>query len=109
MPHGILDVVAEHPQEQHVAGQMKYVAVEEHVGDQRRPLGTMARPSTGTRACGAEDVTAEQLARHDREARDRASLRPLTSRGSTSTLTAISPTVTYWKGMDRSGLSSAAE
>ena len=39
MPHGVLDVVAEHPQEQHVGEQVQDVAVQEHVGDQRRAFG----------------------------------------------------------------------
>ncbi len=38
VPHGVLDVVAELPQEQHVAGEMEHVGVEEHVGEQRCAL-----------------------------------------------------------------------
>ena len=37
MPHGVLDVVAEHPQEQHVADQVKDRSVQEDVGDERQP------------------------------------------------------------------------
>ena len=35
MPERVLDIVAEHPQEQHVAAEMKDVAVQEGVGDDR--------------------------------------------------------------------------
>ena len=48
VPHGVLDVVAEHPQEQHVADEMQNVAVEEHVGEQRqlaRRSADLHRPS----------------------------------------------------------------
>ena len=38
VPHGVLDVVAEHPQEQHVAEQMDPAAVQEHVADQGEAL-----------------------------------------------------------------------
>ena len=33
MADGVLDIVAEHPQEQHVAGQMHEIAVQEGIGD----------------------------------------------------------------------------
>ena len=67
MPHGIFDVVAEHPQEQHVAGQVKHVAVEEHVGEQRRPLGS-CRP----------------LTRHHADVRGTSGVPPNNSRGVTA-------------------------
>ena len=35
----VLDVVGEHPQEDHVAGEVPEVAVEEGVGDERQPVG----------------------------------------------------------------------
>src|SRR5262245_5913263 len=35
MAHGILDIVAEHPKEQHVAEEMNPAAVQEHVGEKR--------------------------------------------------------------------------
>ena len=38
MPHCVLDVVAEHPQKQHVADEMEHVRMEEHVGEERRAL-----------------------------------------------------------------------
>ena len=41
MAHGVLDIVAEHPEEQHVAEQMDPAAVQEHVGDQREALRHM--------------------------------------------------------------------
>ena len=41
MPHGVLDVVAEHPQEQHVGEQVQDVAVQELVGDERQPFGDL--------------------------------------------------------------------
>ena len=36
MSHGVLDIVAEHPEEQHVAEEVKQRAVEEDVGDERQ-------------------------------------------------------------------------
>ena len=36
--HGVLDVVAEHPQEHHVRCQMDHVRVQEHVGEKRQRL-----------------------------------------------------------------------
>ena len=39
MPHGVLDVVAEHPQEDHVAEKVQGGAVQEHAGDERQRLG----------------------------------------------------------------------
>ena len=41
VPHGVLDVVAEHPKEQHVGEQVQDVAVQELVGDQRRAFGNL--------------------------------------------------------------------
>ena len=39
----VLDVVGEHPQEDHVAEEVPEVAVEEGVGDERQQPGTAAR------------------------------------------------------------------
>jgi hypothetical protein len=36
MPHRVLDIVAEDPQEQHVAAQVQPAAVQEHRGDERQ-------------------------------------------------------------------------
>ena len=36
--HGVLDVVAEHPQEQHVGAEVEDIAMQEHVGEQRVAL-----------------------------------------------------------------------
>ena len=38
MPHGVFDIVAEHPQEGHVANQVDPSAMQEHVGDERQAL-----------------------------------------------------------------------
>src|SRR5262249_5512659 len=43
MAHGVLDIVAEHPEEQHVAKQVNPASVQEHVGDQGEALGHQER------------------------------------------------------------------
>ena len=66
----VLDVVAEHPQEQHVSDQVKDVEMEEHVGEERHPLWngeTVQRPEGGA----ADVLDGDQLVGNDSEARDR--------------------------------------
>ena len=41
-PHGVLDVVAEDPQEEHVAAEVQQAGVGEHAGEDRRPRGDAA-------------------------------------------------------------------
>src|SRR5215218_7558633 len=38
MPHGVLDVVAEDPEEEHVAADVEPTAVEEHRGQERKEV-----------------------------------------------------------------------
>ena len=70
VPHGVLDIVAEHPKEQHVAEQMKDVGVEEHVGEQRRRLADVEAVHRHP-VLRRQEVAAEQLARRYPEARHR--------------------------------------
>ena len=44
MPHGVLDVVAEDPEEQHVAEDVERGAVQEKAGRQGHPLGHERQP-----------------------------------------------------------------
>ncbi len=56
VPHRVLDIVAEHPEEQHVSDQMQPAAVQEHVGDERhlfRQRAIAAREPRTERRCPA--------------------------------------------------------
>ena len=63
MPHGVLDVVAEHPQEQHIGEQVDDVAVQELIGDQRQALRASAPVSSGIGDGPADQMDLEQLGR----------------------------------------------
>ena len=68
MSHGVLDVVAEHPQEHHVRREMDHVGMQEHVGDERQRLWNgqgVERPAHGL----GDGVRLQELGRDDREAR----------------------------------------
>ena len=103
--HGVLDVVAEHPQEQHVGGEVQDVAMQEHVGEERvalrhgervvRPARRPAEDLTWNSSVGTSAKLAAAVGRAARSARRRP-----------ATLAAMRPTVTHWKRIERSGLSS---
>ena len=65
MAHRILDVIAEDPQEPHIAEQMHPATVQEHVGEHRRPVAAVGDHATRIGADGDADTRrkmAEQLA-----------------------------------------------
>ncbi len=94
MPHRVLDVVAEHPQEQHVADEVKDIGVKEHVGEERCFFADRIGPSVNEG--GASTAVPPSSSRGvTPKLATAASPSPLTSSRKTSTLTAISDTVTY--------------
>ena len=65
MAHGVLDIVAEHPQEQHVAEEVDPAPVQEHVGDEGEALrhgnatGGEHRHRVGAAAISSAGMTAK--------------------------------------------------
>ena len=105
VPHGVLDVVAEHPQEQHVGAEVEDVAVQEHVGEERLALGNGQRVQ-GPRAGPPKISTWNSSLGMSAKLAAAVSPSPALCQTKTSTLAAIRPTVTHWKRIERSGLSS---
>ncbi len=66
VPHRVLDVIAEHPQEQHVGADVHDIAVKEHVGQQRRPRRQVLEADRQGRRAGCQRC-GKQPGRHDAE------------------------------------------
>jgi hypothetical protein len=68
VPQGVLDIVAEHPQEQHVGGEVENVTVQEHVCEKRVAFGHVQRIERTVRRA-AKNLHLEQLVGDQRKAR----------------------------------------